>query len=296
MKKVLISFLLVIITAFSVYAAPIVSHKDHALWVKSATTAEVEDIFYQHNYPDYSQVESKFPRIFLSRLPSDWEQIEDNDEKHKLFIRIMLPLVLKVNEDILQERKIVENMYIERKDGKNLGMNAVQKLEELAKKYDVATPETDIERIDYLLYRLMEKIDAVPPTVMVVTAGIYSDWGNSRIARQANNLYLSEIWYENKGMKPLDDPNADYRYKIYADLYEAIAERALKINSHVNYEYVRRTRLNQRKLGLPPYSPHMAAQMIKDSNFQNIAGLIDYTLSFYGLWNTDYKPQLRDIK
>lgn len=277
-------------------AQPIIEKKDGALWVKSATTAEVEQIFAQYDYADYTKPETAFPRIFLSRLPSDWAQIADSDDKHRTFIRIMLPLVLKVNEAILSERQILENWRQKRQRGEKLSASENIELEKLAVKYDADTKERGTARIDHLLLLLDEKIDAVPPAIMVSTAGIYSDWGNSRIAGQANNLYLAEVWYENKGMKPLDDPDADYRYQIFVDLEAAIADRALKINSHVNYDYVRMARKYSRSLKSPPYSPQLTAQMLFDSNINNVAGLIDYTYSFYGLGRTDYKPRLRSVE
>ena len=147
----------------------------------------------------------------------------------------------------------------------------------MAQKYDVFTREQGEIRPRKLLMLLLEKVDKVPPSIMVVTAGIYSNWGTSRLALQANDFYLSEIWYEDKGMKPLDDPEAQYRYKIYANIEECIADKALKINSHINYEYVRAARKMSRDMNYPPYSPQLVTQMMQDSNLPNIAGLIDFT-------------------
>jgi len=296
LKKFCLLILCYILNISLSAAKPIVEKKDGSIWIKSATTAEVEEIFAQYNYPDYTKTETEFPRIFFSRLPSDWAQIADTDDKHRTFIRIMIPLVLKVNEAILAERKILENLQQLRREDKKLSALEVDQLENLAKKYDADTKERGTARVDHLLLLLDAKIDAVPPAIMVSTAGIYSNWGNSRIALQANNLYLAEIWYESKGVKPLDDPNADYRYKIYADLEEAISDRALKINSHINYDYLRTARQYSRSLNMPPYSPQLTAQMLHDSNLHNIAGLIDYTYSFYGLGRTDFKPRLRPIE
>ena len=59
---------------------------------------------------------------------------------------------------------------------------------------------------------------------------------------------------------------------------------------------MRLTRQQSRQMDMPPYSPQLTAQMLNDSNLHNVAGLIDYTYSFYGLGRTDYKPRLRSIK
>ncbi|MBO6290110.1 MAG: glucosaminidase domain-containing protein [Alphaproteobacteria bacterium] len=282
--------------SLSANATPILQKKDGAIYVKSATTAEVEELFKQYDYDDFSKSKTRFPRIFLQRLPSDWAQVPDNHDKHRTFIRIMLPLVLKVNEDILEERKKLEKLHeLWQKNNKFTEEQKAQ-FEKFVEKYDVYTPEKGSARIDHLFVLLLPKVDAVPPSIMVASAGIYSDWGTSRLALEANNLYRTEIWYKNEGMKPLDDANASYRYKIFANLAEAVSERAHLLNSHINYDYVRLARKQARKMGVPPYSSQLVAQMLHDSNLKNIAGIIDYTFSYYKLGRTDFMPELRSVK
>ena len=169
-------------------------------------------------------------------------------------------------------------------------------LEETAKKYDVFTRMKDDSRIRILLKQLLTKVDVVPPSLMISTAAIYTDWGMSRLALKANALYRDEIWYEDKGLKPQDDPNAQYHYEEFNSLEDCIRQRALKLNSHINYDYFRESRRVARALRKPPYGPQLAATMIDDSNLKNVAGLIDYTFTFFQLANTDYFSQLKDVE
>lgn len=277
-------------------AKMIMQKQNGSIWVKSATTAEVEELFKQYDYDDYSKVQTKIPRIYLSKMPTDWKTVPDGHDKHRTFIRIMLPLVMKVNEAIMAERAPLEELNLKIKKGGTVTPQEADMLEKMAQKYDVFTREQGEIRPKKLLMLLLEKVDKVPPSIMVVTAGIYSNWGTSRLALQANDFYLSEIWYEDKGMKPLDDPEAQYRYKIYANIEECIADKALKINSHINYEYVRAARKMSRDMNYPPYSPQLVTQMMQDSNLPNIAGLIDFTFSYYKMVKTDFLPELRDVK
>ena len=270
--------------------------KDGAVLVHQATTAEIEDLFKQYGYDNYSPEMSKFPRIFVDTMPSDWDQTEDSDDKHRTFIRMLLPLVLRVNEQILAERAAIEAIAAKYNRMEKLSADELQLLEDKAKKYDVFTHLKGDNRPGYLLSHLLDKIDVVPPSIMVATAGIYSAWGTNRLAMQGNDFYREEIWYDNKGMQPQDDPNGGYRYKIYDNITECIADRALKINSHINYDYIRESRRVGRAMGYPPYSPQLAAQMLHDSNLHNVSGLIDYTFSFYGLQRTDFEPELVDVE
>ena len=281
---------------FSAQANPLVQKENGALYVKSATTKEIADIFNEYKFFNFDKPRGKYPRIYMLKLPSDWQDVPDNNAKQKLFIKILLPLVLRVNEQILAERQKLEEINYSFQQDKKLSEEQLKTLNELAQKYDVFTRMSGDKRNSILLKKLLEKIDVVPPSVMISSAIIYTNWGMSRLARQANSLYLDEIWYEKQGLVPLDDDKADYRYKVYATLEECIAARALKINSHINYDYLREARKVARTMNKPPYGPQLASQMINDSNLPNIAGLIDYTFTFYQLANVDFYSQLEDVK
>lgn len=274
----------------------VVKKSSGALTVEKATTEEITDLFQQYGYEDFSKPAGEFPRIFVKRLPTDWAKVEDSEEKHKTFIRMMLPLVLKVNEKILLERQEIEQMKRKFVLQHGLTSEDTEKLEKYAQKYDVFSRKEGSDRPIVLIKALLDKVDVVPPTIMVVTAAIYTDWGKSRLALDYNDLYRIEEWYGDRGVKPEDDENAQYRYKIYDNLEECVEDKALKINSHINYNYLREARKIGRSMNYPPYSPQLAAKMLYDSNLQNVAGLIDYTFSFYQLTKTDFNPRLVDIQ
>ncbi len=296
MKKICMILLLLSVGIKSVFAAPVITKADGALWVERATTAEAQDLFLQYGFEDYHQVRGKFPRIFFKHLPTDWLDVAENDAKHRTFIRILLPLILKINEEILAERKQIEDLKDTYFNNGKLNEKELALLEEKAEKYEVFTRLKGASRIKTLLRKTLENIDVLPPSIMIATAAIYTDWGKSRLAREANSLYLEELWYTTEGIVPADDPNGGYRYKAYDSLEDCIRARALRLNTHVNYDYLRASRLLSRKIKRPPYGEQLAAQMLSDSNYQNIAGLIDYTFSFYKLNRTDYFPELRNVE
>lgn len=295
MKKIAVFMLFLLFFPEATGAKMIMQKQNGAIIVQSATTAEVEDLFKKYDYDNYSTEELQVPRIYLKKLPTDWKDVPDSHDKHRTFIRIMLPLVLKVNETVLAERVPLEEMDQRFKQGKLATAADLALLDKYAEKYDVFSREKGQMRAKILLRKLLEKVDQLPPSIMVVSAGIYSNWGTSRLALQANDLYLSEVWYEDQGMKPLDDPDAQYRYKIYADLEECVADKALKINSHINYDYVRAARKMSRDMKYPPYSPQIVSHMLNDSNLQNVAGLMDFTFTYYKMVKTDFRPSLRNV-
>lgn len=283
-------------------ADPVLVKKDGAIYVEEATTAEVEELFRLNHFEEYNVPYGKYPRIYLKKLPSDWKQVLENKKNghnkslHRTFIRILLPLVLKVNENILAERTLIENINDKYNNNVALNEQDVKILEDKAAKYDVFTRMKGDDRIATLLKGLLTNIDTVPPSIMIASAAIYTDWGTSRLAISANSLYLEEVWYTQEGLKPLDDEDAQYRYKVFDNLEDSIAAHALKMNSNINYEYLRVGRALSRKMKRPPYGEELAVHLMYDNNMRNIIGLIDYTLVHYKLAKTDFFPQLRDAQ
>lgn len=280
----------------SANAEPIMEKRDGAIYVESATTAEVEALFRKYHFDDYNIPYGKYPRIYLKKIPTDWKDVKENKAKHRTFIRILLPLVMKVNEEIVVERALVENIADKFYHNIPLSEHDLQILEEKAVKYDVFTRMKGNDRTQILIKGLLNNIDILPPSILIATAAAYTDWGMSRLANEANSLYLEEVWYKDEGLKPLDDENADYRYKIYNSLEECIVARALKMNSNINYEYLRAGRAMSREIGRPPYGEQLTVHLLHDNNMRNILGLIDYTITHYKLAKTDYFPQLRDVE
>ncbi len=54
--------------------------------------------------------EAEVPRIYLTSLPHDLAGIRSVDDRKAAFIKLMLPLVLRVNEELLEDRARVEQL------------------------------------------------------------------------------------------------------------------------------------------------------------------------------------------
>lgn len=293
MKRLILIVFGFFLLSCNVSAKMITERDGGALIVKSSTTEEAKQLFRDYPY-DYDRFNARIPRIYFKRLPGDWTQTKDNAVKHRTLIRILLPLVMKVNEEILQEREELITLIKKFMQDKNLSAAETEYVEEKARKYDAATHSKGEDRIKLLLIQLYKKIDAVPPSIMVSTAIIYTNWGTSRLAMEANSLYKEEVWYTNQGLRPIDDTDDNYRYRVFTDLEDSIRQHALRINSHIDYDYFRVVRQHQRHTGKSASGTMLAAQMMHDSNLKNISGMIDYTFSYYKLEYTDNAPQLVD--
>lgn len=287
-KKSLIFFTLF---AFKVFSAQEQYFVDNTgIYLVDYDTKNLTQMFDELYYDSYiNPPGNEYPRIFLKNIPHDFALQKDKTERNRIFMKILIPLILKINEEILDERETLDALKYDFEQNKDFDKADRYYIDKLAEKYDVVTPYKDTRKYIRLLTELEKRIDIIPPSIMLASAAIYTDWGTSRIAVQANNLYKIKVWFEEEGLEPIEDKEDGYKYKIYPSLESSIRDYALKINSDVNYQMFRdvRAMFRQKAEHMPLYGKRMDWGMILDSDLQNFAGLLDYTLTYYKLYNID---------
>lgn len=167
------------------------------------------------------------PPVFLPAVPADLEAA-DVDAKKRVFLRVMLPLVLVVNEGVLSDRRRLEAMIA----GKEPRDEAW--LAELAGRY----------RTDPDPRKLLPRVDGVPPSLALAQAAEESGWGTSRFVREANNLF----GHVGGSVTPEGDRDGP-RMAAFASLHEAVQAYIHNLNSHPAYESLRRARAAARARG-----------------------------------------------
>ena len=172
--------------------------------VRPQTQAEVEEIYHGINM-------MQIPRVFIEELPPDW-QIRNNEDK-TLFMKIITALILRTNEKIKAEKK-----RLIRLQEKFLWQMAWTPEEEaffnmLVQKYDVFTKK----KREGQLQELIEKVDIIPPSIAVVQAIWYTDWGQ----KNQKSIYGEYGWIKEEAYQPLE----------FESLADATDSFALQINS-----------------------------------------------------------------
>lgn len=262
-----------------------ISIEKNNIYLKDANVADVQELYDFFDFPNYlDYFETVYPRIFINHLPKDYASIENQTYRNELFIKMLMPIILKVNHEFEEERKNLEAIqlaFYQEKDFHELDCYYIDKL---AKKYEIATPYKDTRKYIALLEDLISRVDSVPPSILLATAAIYTDWGTSRVAIEANNLYKAQNWYTDDGLKPLSD-DTDYTYKIYDSLEDSIRDYILKVNKSVDYRsfWHARTSLRekQEKYNDAIYGKRLVWSFVLENNLKNYAGLLDYTLTYY---------------
>ena len=257
-------------------------------YLSDFSTAELIDMFRYLEYDEYIKVPGNvYPRIFVKNIPYDFAAFENQTERNRLFIQILMPLVLKVNNEILEERAYLDAVAYSFEQNHDFGEAETYYLELLAEKYDVTTPFKDTRRHMKLLKELMRRVDIVPPSILIAAAAVYTNWGTSRIAVQGNNLYKARDWYTNEGLKPIGEDDDSYRYHIYPSLEDSVRAYILRINSHIKYQQFWNSRKESRRRGSIVYGKRMDWTFVLDNNLRNYAGLLDYTLTYYKFFFLD---------
>ncbi len=180
---------------------------------------------------------SAVPRLYLTALPQDLADIVALDERKGVFIRVALPLVLRVNETIRDDRQRLRAVARKRAAGVALSYAERQWLDDLARRYRVRGGD---------LGELLLRVDEIPPSLALAQAAAESAWGTSRIARAGNTLFGQKVWGE-EGVAPLAAPRGEmFRYAAFGRLMDCIGAYARNLNTHPAYVAFRKARAAMR--------------------------------------------------
>lgn len=179
------------------------------------------------------------PRVFLAGLPESLDGLTVSERK-QVFTRTILPLVLRTNEIIREDR----TQLMEYRDRLEAGarLNQLEKLwlTTLATRYRMRGGAT-VGELD--LAELLLRVDAIPPSLALAQAAIESGWGTSRFAQTGNALYGQWTRESAGGLVPSDrDAGRDHTIKTYDYLIQSVLSYARNLNSHRAYQGFRERR------------------------------------------------------
>ncbi len=186
----------------------------------------LESMFMLHGY---SMDSDTIPKIYITAFPRNMSEIPDITRRKKLFILTVLPLVLKVNQEIMEDRKLLETI--------EASYNEMEKLLFLCKKY--ALDEPNIEE-------LKKRINPVPIWQALAQAAVESGWGTGRFVHYANNLFGEQVFKKGLGLEPLEKPDgASYEVKIFPSLLDSVRSYVHNLNTHPYYDDYRIMRMEK---------------------------------------------------
>lgn len=289
MKKIIILFLITLL-AFSTTAQAELITRETAdnIYILQSTVTELEEFFSKHNYQRFNLLDKDaFPKIYLTTFPTDYQDIPSQKKRNELFIRILAPIALKINEELTNERKKL--LRIERKHMQKgtLTEQENEQLEILALKYDCFTRSQGPARINEFIEKLKLRLNIIPPSILIAISAMETNWGSSRVVNKANSLYKEKVWYTDEGLEPLENKDDGYRFKIFSDITDSMRSFARTFNSDKKFYHVWVARDMAIKRHGKAIGETLAYTLSTASNLPNYAGILDYISTFYNLYSID---------
>ncbi|HEY9163522.1 MAG TPA: glucosaminidase domain-containing protein, partial [Magnetovibrio sp.] len=198
------------------------------------------------------------PRVILASVPGNLDQIRETDERKALFFKTVLPLVLKVNEQIVADRERLWDLNAQKKAG--MKVDAVDRLwlAVMAERYGTARGD---------VASLLRRHDVVPPSLALAQAATESAWGTSRFVKEGNAIFGEWTFSEDhEGIVPNGRASGKtHRIRAFDSLYDSVQSYVSNLNSHRAYKEFRSVRAELRASGLPLDGMRLASTLYRYS-------------------------------
>ena len=185
------------------------------------------------------------PRMYFPFIPKNISQYEINKKK-SIFIAILIPIALRGNELVLEERNFMKIAF---------STNNIYQIEHFSKKYRVKNfkelnfSSLSKSQINNIKMELLKKINTIPISMILAKSIIESGWGTSRFAQEGNALFGQWTWKNEDGIKPKGNLDANFSVKNFKNLLDSVNSYILNLNTHPAYEELRNFRMSQYEMG-----------------------------------------------
>ena len=191
------------------------------------------------------------PRFFIESYPVDLNAVSDISIKKKVFLHSLLPHALFVRQEALQKRGRLESI-LSKVDCSLQDINFDAELEnEPQCSWSEFLDDADESFIDKLCatYRttsaveLLERVDAVPTSIILAQGALESSWGSSRFTREGNSIFGMWTW-KTKGIVPSKrEEGKTHKVKVYENVLDSVRAYHLTLNRLEPYTHFRQLRL-----------------------------------------------------
>jgi Bax protein len=232
------------------------------------STSDLKNIFDNHAYViDNVRDQKQVPDITITKFPKDFNLISSTEDKKSLFIKSLLPLIIKENNKITYTNRNIKKIQ-------NSKFEYISKSDALWLKRQYMNYKVESHNINDLLI----KVDVIPVSIALAQAAIESGWGTSRFVIEGNALFGQWSWFKGSGIVPEKrDTERTYEIKSFDNLGDSVAAYMKNLNSNISYKEFRMARNSFRI----------------DKNSINSIELIEF-LSNYAE-NTEYSKILKKI-
>ena len=171
--------------------------------------------------------------VALTLLPQEIKMIENTKKRKEFFIQIILPLILKENNNIRLDRKRLFSI-INKSNNSKLEKKWLNKK---FKQYGIPSKDLSILKI---------RMDEIPVSLAIAQAAKETGWGTSRFAQEGNALFGQWTW-SGEGLKPKEsDKNEGHKVMKFNVLQASVRAYQRNLNTHSSYRDFRYERAKLR--------------------------------------------------
>lgn len=179
------------------------------------------------------------PRLTFDAVGQGWSSVSSQipvKQKKMVFFRLMTPLVLLANEKILQERQVIMSTSLDNIELVALGV-----------KYKVIG-RADRSLSESQRQMLLERVDILPPSLVLAQAAKESGWGTSRFTLEGNALF-GQWDFNGNGMEPKQKRPGLGRYGLarFETPLASVEGYLFNLNTHNAYQKLRTLRAQSRQ-------------------------------------------------
>ena len=176
--------------------------------------------------------------VALTLLPNEIKKIENTKKRKEFFIQIVLPLILKENNNIKLDRKRLFSI-INKSNNTDLEKKWIEKK---YKQYGIPSKDLTVLKI---------RMDEIPVSLAIAQAAKETGWGTSRFAQEGNALFGQWTW-SGEGLKPKDsEKNEGHKVMKFNVLQASVRAYQRNLNTHSSYKDFRQERARLRDSGKP---------------------------------------------
>ena len=186
-------------------------------------------------------------REFFNHIPKKMNEINTVDKKN-IFISILLPIALRGNELVLEEREFIKDA---------ISSNDLSQIEYFSKRYKIKDykkinfAKLSVKQVEEIKSKLLIKVNKIPISMILAQAIIESGWGSSRFAKEGNALFGEWTWQKGIGIKPQEKSDANYAVKNFNNISASLNSYILNLNRHEAYNEMRNYRNKKYRNGDP---------------------------------------------
>ena len=199
---------------------------------------------WSENILNYVKNDIPIPRMYFPYIPKNISQYKTNKKK-LVFTTILLPIALRANELVIEERKQMKIAFF---------TNNIYQIERFSKKYKIKNfkkinfSTLNRSELSRIKLELLNKINSIPISLILAQSIIESGWGGSRFAQEGNALFGQWTWKNDDGIKPKENLDANFSVKSFDSLLDSVNSYILNLNTHPAYKELRNFRTLQNNM------------------------------------------------